>query len=58
MIPVELIRDRFDNVRLVQKDLMLAEVNMTFNETDLKTIIYYLNDYIAIKEASESEGKG
>ena len=55
MIPVESIINRFENLRLVQKQLQQEEIKTAFTETDIKTIIYYLSDYKAIKDCYEAD---
>lgn len=48
MITAEALRDRFQNLLEVKGFLSLEEISATFNEVDLKSLIWVLGDYIAI----------
>ena len=47
--------NRVDNIRILQKELQLPTVNMTFDEHDLKDLLDILGEFRAVLEKGEGE---
>ena len=55
MIDIPKLLERFENLRDMQKFLQTEYISAQFTENDIKEMIYFINEYVALRQYIEKK---